>query len=321
MKYAQIPVDTIDFNDDRFRISYMTDERELIGSIRRVGLLHPVILRSEPSSGRHQVVSGFRRIASCLHLHINQIPGIVYEPGELSDARAMELTIHQTATSRSLNLIERSLALGKLKSVGHLPEQEIISDYLPLLGLEPSEKVFRSVGNLLDLTDSLKAYIVRNSVPLINASIFLTFEEEDQAELVRILSPLKPGTNRLKEILVMIDEICHRDEIGVRDIIEGEIEAVLKAQDMPTPQKTETIRSILKGYRSPRIVSLERDVQEKLKALKIPPGMSLSPPPFLEGDRLSVRFDFRDREELNRIIGKLSEISDKEALSALLDML
>ena len=90
---------------------------------------------------------------------------------------------------------------------------------------------------------------------------------------------------------------------------------------MPTPQKTEYIRKRLKEKRFPKLLSLEGELQSKLRALKVPPEVSLSAPPFLEGEKLNVTFSFKNREELKKIIGRLSDISDKKELESILKML
>lgn len=321
MTNTNISIDAIDLRNDQFQISYMADHHRLTESIGQIGLIHPVVLRSTPPTEHYQIVSGFQRVKSCLELKFNQINGVVYRQDELPDSQAIVLALHQTATSRPLNLIEKSLALRKLISVGQLSGKEIMSNIMPVLDLEPNVKIFKNVSELWELTDDLKAYIVQKNVALNNAIMFLNFNEEDQNDLHKLISPLKLGTNRLKEFLVMIDEMCHRDEIPVHGIIDEEMNTILTNPDMPTPQKTEAIRSQLRQKRFPKISSLEKDIQEKLKQLKLPPNLALSPPPFLEGDRMKVQFEFKNREDLDKIIRKLAEISDDDALTALLDML
>ena len=58
-----------------------------------------------------------------------------------------------------------------------------------------------------------------------------------------------------------------------------------------------------------------------LKRLKLPPGLTLSTPPFLEGDGLKVGFTFTNEKELKSMVKKLSEIHDDDVLKAILRML
>jgi hypothetical protein len=319
--YTEVATDMINLRDDQFHISFMADRRRLIESIRHIGLLHPVVLRSTPSPDQYQIVSGFQRVKSCRDLNFSRINSLVYGQDELPDSRAILLTVHQTVTSRPLNLVEKSLTLRKLTSLGRLSEAEVTTNIMPFLALEPHLKIFRSVSGLWNLTDTLKTYIVQNDVALSNAIMFLNFNQKDQQDLYRLIAPLKLGTNRLRELLIMIDEICRRDDISVRSIIDEEIRSILSKPDMPTPQKSEAIRGRLKRKRFPKIVSLENEVQEKLKKLKLPPTVTLTTPPFLEGDRLKVHCEFKNADEFNKIIQKLSEISNDDAFTSLLDML
>jgi len=58
-----------------------------------------------------------------------------------------------------------------------------------------------------------------------------------------------------------------------------------------------------------------------VKRLKLPPRLSLRVPPYLEGERLKIELTFEDVEELKSHIAQLSEISEKEELKAILEML
>ena len=321
MMYTKVPIGEIDFKNDQFQISYLTDREHLIDSIRKIGLIHPVVLRTMEHAAGYQIVSGFQRVQSCMELNMEQIDSAVFRHDELSDTNALLLSLHQTATSREMNLIEKSRSLRKLSEIGCMDKSALMNDVMPLLNLEPSEKIFQHVIHLWKLSDPIKMYIIENNVALSNAVLFSEFSMDDQKVLVECISPLKLGTNRLKEFLTYIDEIRRRDEIPVHKIIDSEMKVILADEKMPTPQKTEYIRKRLKEKRFPKLLSLEGELQSKLRALKVPPEVSLSAPPFLEGEKLNVTFSFKNREELKKIIGRLSDISDKKELESILKML
>ena len=321
MRYFKIKIAEIDHQNDQFKLSYLSSRERLTESIRRIGLIHPVILRTSIASEGYQIVSGFQRIQSCLDLGIKDIYAAVYERDELPDINALLLNLHQTITSRHLNILEKSLALKKLQNTGDMEKETIIRDILPLLSLEPNENIFDRVLSLWELTEGIKKYIVENDVNLSNAVRFLNFSSEDQTKIIKLLSTLKLGLNKLKELLTYIEEIGHRDDISPHEMVSDEMEAILSNDDVPTPQKANQIRGLLKRKRFPKLVAMEKEVQENIKQLKLPPEILLSTPPFLEGDKLKVEFSFKNREELKKIINKLSDISDHEELETILKML
>lgn len=321
MTIKKVSIAQIDLKNDQFQLSYLTDRSRLTESIRKVGLLHPVILRLVSSTDCYQIVSGFQRVRSCIELNMERIDGVIYEPDELPDWKALLLSVHQTATSRNLNLMEKSLALRKLGETGEIKKAELVSDIMPLLGLEPSEKVLGNVVRLAELTDGVKAYIVENGVALGNAVRFLEFSPADQRQLLELILPLKLGTNRLREFLTLIDEICRRDDIAVRKIVDRQTEAILADPNIPGPQKAGRIRGRLREKRFPRTVASERELRANLKQLKLPPELSLTPPPFFEGGRLKLELTFEKVEELKRIIKKLADISDRKELKEILGKL
>ncbi|UCE17690.1 MAG: ParB N-terminal domain-containing protein [Gemmatimonadota bacterium] len=321
MIYKKVPIVEIDLRNDRFRISYMPHRKRLTESIHAIGLIHPIILRTINSTEYCQIISGFQRVQSCIDLNMKQIDSIIYSSDELSDAKALLLSLHQTVTSRAMNLIEKSLCLRKLSEIGHMEEATLITDIMPLLDLEPGKKIFQNVMRLWELDDHLKAYIVENNVALSNAALFSSFSREDQKNLFDLIIPLRLGTNKLKEFLTHIDEIRHRDEIVASQIIDSEMKTILADQNMPTPQKIETIRKRLKEKRFPALAALEKKIQNNLRQLKLPPELSLSIPPFLEGEKLKVDFSFKNEEELREIIIKLTALSRQKELETILEML
>ena len=321
MTYRKVSLDRIDLLNDQFQISYMANRKQLTESIRKTGLIHPIILRSTELNGHYQIVSGFRRVHSCMDLNMKQIDAIVYEKDELSDVRALLLNLHQTVTSRNLNLIEKSLILNKLHHTDGMEKETILCDVMPLLNLEPYGELFEHVSKLQELTDRVKIYIVENDVGLRNAVRFQRFSSEDQKAIIKLISPLKLGQNRLKEILTYIDEIHYRDEVSASEIIDNEIEAILTNHNIPTPQRAEHVRRLLKKKRFPKLVTMEKEIQKNLKQLKLPPEISLSTPSFLEGEKVKVEFLFKSTQELKKIVNKLSDISDQKELKTILEML
>jgi ParB family chromosome partitioning protein len=78
---------------------------DLMGSIRNVGLLQPIIVRPVP--GFFEVVAGHRRLEACRRLRWKQIPAIVKE---LSDRAAYEICISENVQRNTLNPIEEAKA-------------------------------------------------------------------------------------------------------------------------------------------------------------------------------------------------------------------
>lgn len=78
---------------------------ELTCSIKKVGLLQPIIVR--PLNGDFQVIAGHRRLEACRRLRWKQIPGIIKE---LSDKEAFEVCITENVQKETFTPIEEAKA-------------------------------------------------------------------------------------------------------------------------------------------------------------------------------------------------------------------
>ena len=153
-----------------------------------------------------------------------------------------------------------------------------------------------------------------------NATQFLEFAGEDQAELGRLLSELKLGENTLKEVLTLLREISLRDGLEVRELVKGEIEGMVLDTTDSKVHKTNRVRKRLREMRYPRLTELENAFHEKRRGLGLSPGISLHPPSYFEGDKLMVEFRFGNMGEFKAIISKLMEASEQKELGEMLKL-
>ena len=153
-----------------------------------------------------------------------------------------------------------------------------------------------------------------------NATQFLEFAPEDQVEIGKLVSELKLGENTLREVLTLLREICLRDGVTLKDLIQGEIEGIVSNITISKVQKTNRVRRRLQEMRYPKLTELENAFREKRKGLRLSPGISLQPPPYFEGDQLKVEFRFGNVVEFKDIISKLMEASERKELGEMIEM-
>ncbi|HWP47449.1 MAG TPA: ParB N-terminal domain-containing protein [Candidatus Limnocylindrales bacterium] len=317
----KVPLDKIDLKDHFFLITYPLNPEPLIPSVDKVGLLQPVFLRELPS-GHYQIVHGFRRVLACRDLHFEALEAWVYRLENLGDLEGFRISLLDNLTLRRLNLIEKATVLYKLLHQFGLEKQKVVQEYMPLLDLEPSLEVLGGYLQLYQLKNEVQSYLVAEEIPLKLALDLLHFSPEDQRQLIYLASSLKLTVNTFKEFMTFIEEIIGREEIPLENLLDDlNIPAILANSVLPVPQKTEKVRKILKQRRYPLLTSLEDQLQEKLKQLRLPREVSIALPPFLEGDRLKVTFQFRNIKELEKILTKLQELMDREELEDILRLL
>lgn len=315
----KVGIDTIDSRDHFFCMTFHPNLDCLRRSIGKVGLLQPIIVREKSGGSACQVVCGFKRLTACEQLGLREIEAFSYRKSALDDLEGFHMSLHKNLATRGLNLIEKSMVIDKLIHQFGVSKETIARDYMPMLALQPSLRVLGVVSQLVRLIDEIKRYIVEEKVSLENAAQFLEFSSEDQAEIGGLVSKLKLGENKLKEILTFLRELSLRDGLTVRELVQGEIEVVTSDITLSRVQKTHRVRRRLREMRYPQLMELEKEFREKQRGLGLSPGISLNPPPYFEGEIFKVEFGFKDVGEFKAIVSKLMEVTERRELREMID--
>ena len=86
------------------------------------------------------------------------------------------------------------------------------------------------------------------------------------------------------------------------------------------PQHREAVRHALRQARSPQITAHEQRYQEAVRRLRLPPAVTLRPPPYFENSRYQVSFSFSRKQELRHAAQRLLDAADSEAMDDLFDL-
>ena len=188
--------------DTTFRITTRTEMDNLVLSIRKLGLMHAPVLKSNPPG--YSIVCGFRRVAACRNLGWRRIPAIVLRQ-DFDFFEMAQMAIADNALQRPLNLIETSRAWKLLTKAD--TEKEALLAAATALGLPLSPSIVPKLKKVGDLPRSIQEAILANVVDLSMALELDRFAPEDGNVLLGIFKQLKVGLNRQRELLSMLDEI------------------------------------------------------------------------------------------------------------------
>jgi ParB-like chromosome segregation protein Spo0J len=276
-----------------------------------------VILRKK--SGGYQIVCGFRRISVLKELGKSEIESKVFEEKEMDEFQFFSLSLHENLTTRGFNTVEKAIALDKLIHRFQMDPDIVLKTFLPLFLLEPHEKILNTFLSLAQMEEETKAYVLREEVSRSNIRKFATLDPDDRIAILSLISPLKLGENRLREILTLLEEISRRNQNRVREIVQRpEIQAVLSQKELTPSQKTERVKKILVDLRYPKMHQLEEEFEKKRKGLNLPSSVTLHHQPFFEGRGLRVQFQFETMEEYKAVLSTLSQLVDKEEFKELI---
>lgn len=316
----KIPIEQIDIVDDTFSINYLPDLRRLRASIEEIGLIQPVLLRKKLD--RYQIVCGFRRVTILKELGKSEIESRVFEEKERDDFSLFFLSLHENLNSRGFNMVEKAMILEKLIYLFQLEPRIVIEKFLPFLSLEPHEKILNTFLSLARMEDEIKAYVLREEVSRSNIRRISNFSSGDQKVILSLLSPLKLGESRLREILILLEEISRMNQWKIKEIVvRPDIQATLSERELTPSQKADRIKRILMALRYPRLKQMEEKFREGMKRLNLPANLLLNHQPFFEGKGIRAEFQFETKEEYQAIIKSLSDLLNKKEFEEMMESL
>lgn len=318
MDIKQIRLEQIDLSDDTYSVNFLSDLQGLRSSIEQIGLIQPVLLRKKKD--RYQIVCGFRRISVMKELGKSEIESKVFEEDERDEFQLFSLSLHENLATRGFNAVEKAIALDKLIHRFQIDPATVIETYLPFFSLEPNEKILNTYLSLARMEDEIKTYVLKEEVSRSNIRKLSALTPENRMAVLSLIAPLKLGENRLREVLTLLEEIARRNQCEGKDVVQRpEVQEILSQKELTPSQKTERIKKVLTGLRYPKLNQLEKAFEKKRKDLNLPPDISLHHPPFFEGKRLKIEFQFETREEYQRILSTLSTLPEKEGFQQMVE--
>ncbi len=303
-QYQTIPLSQIDLQNDDFRITTCEDVEDLLCSIEHAGLISPPLLIKQTS--RYAIVSGFRRVAACRKLGWSEILARILEP-EFDHLACLRLAIADNALQRPLNLIETSRAVQKLSVFSNNLKE--LAETASSCGLPTNHSILNKIKNLCLLPRPIQNSILRDTISLTIANELARHESDTAVDFARLFEQLKLSLNKQKEIITLIGEIAHREDISIRQVLAFDtVQHILTDEDLDRGQKGQKIRALLRQRRFPRIVKVEQNYYTHLKKLKLDHGIKLIPPKEFEGTTYSLNLSFTSLANLKMLQSKLDKI-------------
>ena len=203
---SEVAIDLVVPNPNQPRTSFKKNElEELAESIKKNGLLQPILVRRLPEGG-YQIIAGERRWQACKSIGLETVPIRIYEADE---DKAIELAMVENVQRIDLNPIEEAYGYRRMMERGNMTQSEVAQ------AVSKGRSTIANALRLLELPEDAQQ---------------LLFEEKITAGHARaILSiPDKEGRRKLTEKLV-------EEQISVREA--EAIARLLASKDKPKKQE------------------------------------------------------------------------------------
>ncbi|MCP4714018.1 MAG: ParB N-terminal domain-containing protein [Deltaproteobacteria bacterium] len=316
-KDMTVRIDTIDMVDLRFSVTFGDDSKALETSIGRIGLVNPPCLKHDPVRGMYSIVTGYRRLAALKNLAWQEVPAriVVDDPDE---CELFCYGLFDNLSHRMFNSVETARAAERLCS--YYGENEVVDDFLPLLGLPPTVRSLEDMRAVSRLEPEVQELIVQGRLALKTGVRLAGLPAEDRRALFDLFAWVQLSSSKQTEVLDACVDIAGRDGIRIGNLVREPWVAALQQEDRLSPsQKGERVRSGLRKKRFPRLCEKEAAFARLKKELRLPAGMVLHAPPFFEGGTYRFDIAFKKPEDLADAAERAAAVAGSALLQTLLE--
>ena len=300
-KLVSVPLSEIDLHDrlTDFSLNPNGCPEKLLDSVKEVGIRHPISICS--TNKPYKIISGHKRVQATIKAGLTSIPAFFVPT--MDDALVTNLK--ENFALRHYSDIEKGCILNKLISEG-FEEDTIIDLYMPLLELERSKKIFQDLILVEKIGSELQKLLHRSNVPVKVFQVFFAWDNENQEAAEKFFAATRPGVNKWRDLLELIEEISRRDEISPKDIFfaSATIET-LKDKSLTPPQKYDRVLQALQQKRYPVLSDLKKQVLRALDEMKLDDKTRLKYDDAFESDEMKLELKFRDERELSQQVEKI----------------
>ncbi|OPY74111.1 MAG: Nucleoid occlusion protein [Syntrophorhabdus sp. PtaU1.Bin002] len=292
-----IPLDHIDLHDRRFCISYPLENDLLLASIRRLGIIHPLILLDRTPL---IVVTGFKRLAMAQKLGFTAVPAILMD---LDEREALLYTIHDNLT-RDLNLVEKAHTIDKILHTGSADE---LRETITLLGFQPHNKILTHLSAIASAEVTVKDFIVTHNLAMKNTRYLFGFDTEERGAIINALSRFHVTESMIREAL---------ETLSLLKVRTGAIPLV----DLAEAVDGKDLEGRLKERTHPSLSALHRKLQGIKQQAALSPDMDIRVDPFFEKEYIDIRIRAKSDEDVAEAVRKLHALIDADLIRSIFDL-
>ena len=293
----KVPIDHINVCDRRFCITYPLDDAALYTSVQKIGIIQPVMLLN---TSPFIVVTGFKRLAIVQHLGLKEIP---YIPVDISEREALLYAIHDNI-QRGLNLVEKAHALERMLHIGFTSAE--VYDTMKIIGLQPHEKILKTLIALASAEDSLKHFMVTHNLSMKIVDYLMRFDVNERSSIIGLLSSFHITESTIREILEILNLLkIKQDKLPFERL---------------NPASGQELMKQLKEMAYPILTALHGELQGIRQASALPPNIDIKVDPFFEKEYIDIGIRAKNKDDVYQAIEKLRRLVDDGIIGSIFDL-
>jgi len=315
MLIQEIWFEEIDLENEKFRISEELDSVPLVDSLREIGQLNPVLLLEQNS--RRTIVCGFRRLRAMQKLGMTGALARIL-PKECDPARAFLVALWDNLSHRQMAPLEKARIIFKLKADFALPDETLIHNYLPILGLDPAENVLRSYLLLHEIHPDLRRCFAEGWLTLTSIEQAAKMRYPVQNSIASVMEKIRLSASLQKKFLgLLLDLAAASGNQPDAPLSSPEVRAIMNDSRLSAFQRGESVCEVLYRLRNPRLSQAQDRFLAHKKQLGLPGPIRITAHPYFEEPGLHIEFEAVDAQQLRALVAALAEAAHAPEMSEL----
>ena len=174
LRFEEIPVSAVRPNTNQPRSTFPESGiRELAASIKEVGILQPLVVRSTESG--FELIAGERRLRAAKEAGLDRVPVLIRQA---ADNESMELALVENLQREDLNPLETAAAYQALMDGFGLTKEQLANR------LGKSRVAVTNTLRLAQLPDSIRSLVLEGSLTEGHARTLLSLQDEEQMQIL-----------------------------------------------------------------------------------------------------------------------------------------
>jgi hypothetical protein len=315
MIFKTIPLLQINFSDESCRLSDDLHSERMEASIQEIGQVTPVVVVAMPD-GKYAIVCGFRRLHAMRRLGLAEASARV-EDGARTRLELFLTALYDNLSHRALTCFEQARVICRLGECG-VPDEVLISKFMPALGLKPHRESLNGSRRLLKLVPDLRDLVLHDRLTETSAQRLAAYPEDIQSRFVRLLQPIRLSASLQRKVLDLIDDLGATASSGISAVLDHRaLGAILEDEKLSPPQKGEQIHGYLARERYPRLSRAHEDFRATKADLALPGTVTVVPDPYFETPRVRFGFEASGPDQFRSIIAALEAAGRRPQLQDL----
>jgi hypothetical protein len=181
-----------------------------------------------------------------------------------------------------------------------------IDDAMTTLGLQPHEKVMKTLIALASAEDPLKHFVVLHNLPMKIIDYLMRFEIDERASIIALLSSFHVTESTIREILEILNLIkVKQDKLPLEKL---------------NPVNGQEFMKQLKDIAYPILTTLKGKLQDIRQVSALPPNIDIRVDPFFEKEYIDIGIRAKNNNDIEQALEKIRRLVDDGIIGSIFDL-